>query len=245
MGFHAGAAYNDVCTKPGSNDMNLRIFCPLLVCLATLSCSAFAAEDDPPEVTVDGLRLVRGTQAALVYAKPDVDLSQYNRIYLVRPWVSFRKNWLKAQNSIPNQTVTAADMDRIKNDLASLFTEVFRQELQNNGGYVLVDGAADDVLVVRPAIIDLDVFSPDTPGTAGKRSAIASVGTMSLYMELIDSVTGDVLVKAYDSKYDRTRTQTQVQNSVRNEAAAREMLGEWAQMLRLALDESRTRLSRR
>jgi len=202
-----------------------------------------AAQDKPPEVTVDGLHLVQGTQMALVYAKPNVDLSQYGRIYLVKPWVSFRKNWLKAQNSIPNQTVTTSDMERIKSDLAALFTEVFRQELQHDGGYVLVDGADDDVLVVRPAIYDLDVFAPDTPGTAGKRSAIPSAGTMSLYMELIDSVTGDVLVKAYDNKYDRTRTHVQVQNRVRNETAAREMLGEWAHTLRLALDEARTRVS--
>jgi hypothetical protein len=223
--------------------MNCRFFYPVLIWLATLTCNAFAEQDTPPEVTVDGLHLVHGTQMALVYAKPDVDLSQYDRIYLVKPWVSFRKNWLNSQNSIPNQTVTAADMERIKSDLADLFTEVFRQELQNDGGYVLVDGAADDVLVVRPAIYDLDVFAPDTPGTAGTRSAIASVGTMSLYMELIDSVTGDVLVKAYDSKYDRTRTRIQAQNKVRNEAAAREMLGEWAHLLRLALDEARTAIT--
>lgn len=224
--------------------MNLRFLSAALVCQAVLSFSAFPAEDEPPEVTVDGLHLVHGAKMALVYAEPDVDLSQYNRIHLVEPWVSFRKNWLKAQNSIPGQTVTTADMERIKTDLADLFTEVFRQELQNNGGYVLVDGAADDVLVVRPAIYDLDVFSPDTPGTSGQRSAMASVGTMSLYMELIDSVTGDVLVKAYDNKYDRTRTHVQVQNRVRNEAAARDMLGDWAHTLRLALDEARTTLTR-
>lgn len=83
------------------------------------------------------------------------------------------------------------------------------------------------------------IFAPGTPGTSGTRSAIPSVGTMSLYMELVDSVTGDVLVKAYDNKYDRTRARVQVRNKVRNEAAARNMLGEWAQTLRMALDEAR------
>ena len=63
---------------------------------------------------------------------------------------------------------------------------------------------------------------------------------MTLYMELIDSVTGDMLVKAIDNKYDRTRTRIQARNSVRNEAAAKDMLGEWAILLRLALDEART-----
>lgn len=121
-----------------------------------------------------------------------------------------------------------------------MFTEVFKQELQNNGGYVLVDGIAEDVLTIHPAIVDLNVFAPDTPGTRGTRSAIASVGSMGLYMELIDSVTGDVIIKAYDNKYDRTRTRIQAPNNVRNKAAATEMLGEWAKLLRLALDEART-----
>ena len=223
--------------------MNIRETLATLVFCTTFSIAAVAADGNPPEVTVDGLHRVKDTKMALVYAKPDVDLSHYNRIYLTEPQIAFTKNWLRSQNSIPNQTVRKEDMQRIKIELAALFMEVFKQELQNNGGYVLVDGVADDVLIVHPAIVDLDVFSPDTPGTAGKRSAIPSVGTMTLYMELIDSVTGDVLVKAIDNKYDRTRTHIQAQNRVRNEAAAREMLGDWANLLRLALDEARTMIS--
>lgn len=215
----------------------------LAVLTLTLSITAFANEGNPPDVTVDGMHRVKDTKMALVYAKPDVDLSQYNRIYLTEPQIAFKKNWLQAQNSIPDRTVRKEDMERIKTELAALFMEVFRQELQNNGGYVLVDGIADDVLIVHPAIVDLDVFSPDTPGTSGTRSAIPSVGTMTLYMELIDSVTGDMLVKAIDNKYDRTRTHIQAQNRVRNEAAARQMLGDWANLLRLALDEARSKVT--
>ena len=203
-----------------------------------------AAADDLPEVTVDGLHRIKNTQMAVVYAQPGADLSQYNRIYLLEPKVAFRKNWLRTQNSIPDQTVTTDDMQRIKSELASLFTGVFKQELQNNGGYVLVEGVAEDVLIVHPAIVDLDVLTPDTPGNRGTRSAIASVGSMSLYMELIDSVTGDTLVKAMDNKYDRTRARIQMSNRTRNEAAARDMLAEWAELLRLALDEARTVVSK-
>jgi len=63
---------------------------------------------------------------------------------------------------------------------------------------------------------------------------------MTLYMELFDSVTGDLLVKAIDNKFDRTRTHIQARNRMRNEAAARVMLNDWANLLRLALDEART-----
>ena len=97
-----------------------------LALFVTLSSQAVAA-NDPPEVTVDGLHRVDNTQMALVYAAPGTDLSQYNRIYLIEPKVAFRKNWLRTQNSIPDQTVTTEDMQRIKSELASLFTEVFKQ----------------------------------------------------------------------------------------------------------------------
>ncbi len=220
--------------------MNFReTFAALGLCIG-MAVNVLAAERSAPEVTVDGLHLVDGTEMALVYAKPDVDLSQYGRFYVVEPQVAFEKNWLKDQNAIPNQHVRPEDMQRIKTELAALFTEVFKQELQNNGGYQLADAPAEDVLIILPAIIDLEVISPDVPGTRNQRSLIASVGSMMLYMELIDSVTGDKLVKAVDIKYDRTPVRTGIRNAVRNKAAAKDMLGEWAELLRLALDEART-----
>ena len=222
-----------------SRTIYLSLFCLLL------ASNAQAANNKLPEVTVDGLHRVEGTKMAAVYAEPGTDLSVYNRIYLIEPQISFTSNWLRTQNSIPNQRVTKEDMQRIKTELAALFTDVFKQELQNNGGYVLVDGVAEDVLIVHPAIVDLNVLAPDTPGTRGSRSAIASVGSMTLYMELIDSVTGDMLVKAYDNKWDRSRVQVYSPNKTRNERAAKEMLAEWAELLRLALDEARTVVSKK
>lgn len=211
----------------------------LVFCLAT-SINIFAAQATPPEVTVDGLHLVHGTKMARVYAKPDVDLSRYNKFYVLAPQVAFTKDWQQKQNNIPGNTVTNDDMQRIKSELSNLFVEVFKQELQDKGGYILADNIAEDVLVVSPAIIDLYVMAPTTPRNRNSRSVIASAGSMTLYMELIDSVTGDKLVRAIDNKYDRTYPNPIRSNQQRNETAARELLGEWAELLRLALDEART-----
>ena len=219
--------------------MNIgKIFTLLLLSLG-MTINSFAAENAVPDTTIDGLHRVDDTVMAVVYAKPDVDLSQYSRFYLVEPQVAFKKNWLRDQNRIPNQTVRKEDMQNIKIELADLFTAIFKEELQRNGGYSLADAPAEDVLIIHPAIVDLDVISPDTPGTRNQRSLIASAGSMLLYMELIDSVTGDKLVKTYDMKWDRTPVRTGVSNAVRNEVAAKDMLGEWAELLRKALDEAR------
>ena len=219
--------------------MNSHSLLSMPVLMIMLTGGAVAELPDPPNSTVDGLQRVEDTQMAHVYAEPGVDLSVYNRILLMEPHIAFTSNWLGTQNSIPNQRVTAEDMQRIKSELSGLFREVFTEELQNNGGYVLVDGAAEDVLIVRPAILDLNVIAPATSRNRTQRSLITSAGSMTLYLELMDSVTGDMLVKAIDFKFDRSRTRVEAANNVRNERAAREMLGHWAELLRKGLDEAR------
>ena len=74
-----------------------KIFTLTALC-TTLSTVVIAEERTAPEVTIDGLHLVRDTKMALVYAKPDVDLSHYNRFYIVEPKVAFEKR-LKLQKS--------------------------------------------------------------------------------------------------------------------------------------------------
>ncbi len=57
--------------------------------------------------------------------------------------------------------VRTRDMERIKRDLADEFRTVFTQELEN-GGFPVVEAPDDHVLLIRPAIIDLNVAAPDT-----------------------------------------------------------------------------------
>ena len=56
-------------------------------------------------------------------------------------------------------------------------------------GYPVVEEAADDVLLLRPAIVNLDVAAPETSRMSRGRSYVDSAGQMTLYIELYDSVT--------------------------------------------------------
>ena len=89
------------------------------------------------------------------------------------------------------------DMEKIKTSLAEEFHTVFKTELEEHG-YELSDVAADDVMIVRPAIINLDVNAPDVMSAGRSTSFTSSAGEMTLYIELIDSVTGDIFAKALD-----------------------------------------------
>lgn len=53
-----------------------------------------------------------------------------------------------------------------------LFRQVFTEELTKNGGYTMATSAGEQVLSIKPAIVDLDVAAPDTD-TAGYRLQFA------------------------------------------------------------------------
>ena len=107
-----------------------------------------------------------------------------------------------------------------------------------DGGYEIVEAAGDDVLLVRPAIIDLDITASDTMQAGRSRTYTSSAGTATIYIELYDSVTGDILARAADRKAARSvGGYMSYTNRVTNRADARRMLGTWAELLRDRLDE--------
>jgi hypothetical protein len=131
-------------------------------------------------------------------------------------------------------------MDAIKKELAQEFLKVFTEEL-SRGGYQLVDKPAHDVLLVRPAIIDLDIQAPDPMGDIDSTTFSASAGQMTLLAELYDSVTSDLLLRAIDPEADEGSGMIEWQNSVSNSSDARRILRMWAERLRKALDEAHGR----
>jgi len=161
------------------------------------------AQEPAPEVTVEGLQLIKDSNLALVYAEPGIDLRQYSKINLDDAYIAFRKNWRRDQNRYHPQKVNAKDMARMKSELSSLFREVFSRTLLE-GGYELVTERAEDVLLIKPAIINLDVFAPDTMDANRGNSYSETTGEMTLYLELYDSVTDDLIAKALDRKMEPT-----------------------------------------
>jgi len=211
-----------------------------LIILGLMPVTSMAKEKkELPEYTVEGLQLVPNSKKmAVVYAEPGANLSQYERVYLVDPYVAFKKNWQRDQNRTYTNKVRTSDMDRIKIDVAKLFMEVFTQELEE-GGYTLATERAEDVLIVKPAIIDLDVTAPDIRSAGRVDTFTRSAGSMTLYLELYDSETDDLLAKALDPTGDRGDGFANWSTTVSNQAAGRRMMKPWAKALRDALDEAR------
>jgi hypothetical protein len=202
--------------------------------------SALPAEQEPPEVSLDGLELVEKDRRGELYADPDVDWSIYEKIQLDQATVAFRKNWQRDQNRQQAFKVRASDMERIRNSLSELFGEVFTKELSKNGGYVMTEETADNVMRITPRIVDLDVYAPDTRSPGISTSYTESAGRMTLKLEIYDAVTGDLIATGSDRRESPRRGYMQWTTSVTNNAEARRMLQRWAVSLRERLDQARS-----
>jgi hypothetical protein len=208
----------------------------IAISLGLLISFTLSAKDDPPQVTADGLHLVPDTQLRLVYADPNADLGVYSKLLLIYPQVAFRKNWRQDININKPYIVTTDDMQNIRSRLAEMFREILVTKLEASNR-TLVEEQAADVLIIRPAILDLNISSPETPRSRNTRSINRSVGDMKLYLELRDALTGDVLVKALDHQEDRSNVTTFMTDGNRNEKAARRILEGWADILVDGLNE--------
>jgi hypothetical protein len=190
-----------------------------------------SGSNDPPEVTHDGLHLVPDSKVARAWVDPEADFSIYQRVGILDCYVAFKKDWANEHR------VSAQDQQRIKDGVANLFRDVFVTVLEENDGYEVVDGAAPDVLLIRPAIIDLEITAPDTMEAGRSRSLVANAGSAVLFIELFDSLSSDILARAVDRSSARNTGYMNLGNRVENSAEARRMFTNWARLLRDRLDE--------
>jgi hypothetical protein len=216
--------------------MQARNFVRLMLGVVLLAGGTLAsAKDELPDITHDGLERVQSKNVAVVYRLPGADFSQYKRVAIADCAVAFRKNWQRDHSS-GGTRVSTREMERIKKEIADEFRIVFSDELQNNGGYEVVSELGEDVLLLRPAIVNLDVAAPDTMSAGRSRSYATTAGEMTLYLELYDGFSGEILGRVVDRQRGRDPGFMQWQTSVSNKAEADRMLRKWAVLARKGLD---------
>ena len=94
----------------------------------------------------------------------------------------------------------------------------------------MVDEVGEDVLLVRPAIINLDVTAPDLMTASMGMTVVRSAGSMTLYLELYDSATSELLARVMDAQADNRPTAQRANRST-NKAAADRIIKKWASEL--------------
>ncbi|MBY6187393.1 DUF3313 domain-containing protein [Marinobacter hydrocarbonoclasticus] len=202
------------------------------------------AKDTFPDVTDDGLQRVPSKQVQAAYWREGASLEPYTQVAILDCFVAFRKNWQRDFNSSQRELsrrISGDDMEKIRQELAKEFMVIFTRELDERGGYDVVssDTRQDNTLLLRPAIINLDVSSPAANSGPGQSNYVASAGSMTLYMELYDSATLDLIGRVVDSRAAQDTGHFQYANKVTNKAEADKILRRWADLLVKALNEAK------
>jgi Protein of unknown function (DUF3313) len=197
------------------------------------------AAESVPEVSPEGLKLVPKTKVAVVYLREGADFSGYSKVAILDCYVAFKKDWKRDQNSSNHFKVGEDDVARIKTELAEEFKKVFSKQLTAKGETV-VPAPGPGVLVLRPAIVNLDAYAPDTSQATPSRSYSAAAGMATLFLELYDSSTGELLMRVIDTREAGTDGFVTVRNGVTNRADAQRLLARWADQLGVFLAEARS-----
>jgi len=153
--------------------------------------------------------------------------------------VEFSKEWVKDYNSEqrdPSRRIGESDLDRAKKALQGDFKKIFTEELQQGGRYQVTDSSGPDVLILRPALINIQVSAPDLMSPGRSATFVQSAGTMTIYLELWDSASNTILARVIDAQADPNVYGGQQSSSVTNRAAADRMMRNWADELRGRLD---------
>jgi hypothetical protein len=210
----------------------------VLLCVALFSVPALANKQQLPEVDEDGLHLLKDTDVAVAYAKPGASLAPYTKVELMDCFVEFKQNWQHNYNMAQigfAGTVTDKDAEVIKKQLAEEFRKIFTDVLTSEG-FEIVDEAGPDVLLLRPALLNVDVTAPTVRQSVSSRNYIRSAGSMTLYMELYDSATDTLLARVVDPQADPERMSKQATRSS-NKRAADRIIRSWAELLAKHLAE--------
>jgi hypothetical protein len=210
------------------------MFRKMLVSLViAVAATTAMAKTDLPAVSHDGLHLMPDTKLRAVYMKPGADLSQYDKVALLDTYVAFAKNWKREHNEDEtfDQRVSDKDMKEITDRVSKEFTKEFTKVLSTEGGHQVVADAGTGVLILRPAIINLDVTAPDLMTAGMSETAVASAGSMTLYLELFDGKTQSIIARIIDPEAADNVGIAQMANRVTNTADFDRVLRRWAEIL--------------
>jgi hypothetical protein len=202
--------------------------------LAAVLASGCAADPPPDETTADGLVRVPARSVAGVYRAPEATFFQYRRIILEPPSVSFAKDWTEK-----HPKVSPAEIMRIRTETVRLFRDEFAREFVKRGSYKFADEPAPDVLLVVPAIEELNIMAPEAGDAPGERTYLTGRPvTMKVTGDIRDAMTGKVVgrVITYHPPEQNPYNELRIANRITTAQEQRRVFSEWSLIAREAID---------
>jgi hypothetical protein len=218
---------------------------PGLLLLLLVTTPAWTAIDRYayPTGAPAGLQEVISAEFDILYIKPGFQPGNYGKLAIAEPQIAMDESWERKYS----KDLSARDLKRIEASATKILREQFGEKLGTGNGYAIVEKPGVDngarntgVLLLKPAMLDLHLNAPDlaTPGL--KDEWVRSAGYATLYLDLYDAATGELLLRVIDRGEARERLQLYEGTRATNNFDLRLLIGRWAKALRKHLDSLNT-----
>jgi len=190
------------------------------------------------EITYDGLHRIDHAAFQYAYVDPDADWARYDKILPGGAEFEFRA--VKKTSGTQGARSTGSEFyieDDDRQRLAEEVSKVFAEELAKSERFTVAESAGPDVLIIRGGLAD--IVSNVPPEYVGRSEVfLSSVGEATLVLEIVDSMSGEVLFRAADRRAaERAGATAPVRSSpATNWTEVRRLSRTWGSRLRLGLD---------
>lgn len=215
----------------------MNLFIKHLITGLILACSGLALAQGAPEVSFDGLVLVKKSEFKLAWVDPDVDFSVYNKFIPGAAQFQFRA--VKKTSNLAAQRSNHREFwisDKDKQKLEDMVSSIFADELAKSEIFTEVNAPGPDTLIIRGMLHD--IVSQTPPDLMGRGEIyLSSVGEATLIIEAVDSLSGAVIYRAVERRaMQRPGGMAMPSNTVTTWAEVRRLARRWAIHLREAMD---------
>lgn len=210
-----------------------------VLCLSLSGCATPTPTLDTgpnAEITFDGLHEVKNSAAGKSWAMPDLDLSGYTKIMIESAGIHYRPGGETRRTSMARSDGGPFEVDeKQKARFQKVVGETLLDELSKSEKFALVTEPGPGVLLIRAALLDIVSYVPPEP--MGRNEIyLTEIGQVTLVLELHDSITDAILVRAIDRNSIGDNNMMQNSNRVMNTSEVKRVIRRWSSKLRMRLD---------
>jgi len=192
------------------------------------------------EMTFDGMVPEKKGLLKLSWVDPDIDFSVYTKVIPGEAYFEFRavkKSSGLAARSSNKREFWISDKDKQK--LIDTVSDIFEEEIAKSKHFTVVEEPGPDTLIIRGGLLDIiSKVPPDLMGSG--QIYLTSVAEATLVIEVVDSLSGEVIYRAVERRAAQRPGQTAMSaipaNTVTTWAEVKRWAQRWGRKLREGLD---------
>ncbi len=200
----------------------------LIALFALFGLSAHAATPSE-ELSYDGLQRRDSKVFEHLWVRKYFEVRSYDKVIFKPSHIEYRPVMKGTAGSEAGFPLT----QRQKDSLSEIMNTAFQAELAKSKSFTLTTEPGPDVLIIRGDLLDVVSFVPPKESGKGDLLSMADIGEATLSMELYDSMSDAIVVRAIErvaAKHDPKAPPTTAADAVKATAT------QWAGILRERLD---------